>query len=91
MDHGPSRYDLARRVQAVRLDVYGECGGPMLAKQLRVPYRTWMKYEGGEMMPAEVLLRFIALTNVNPNWLLKGRGKRYRTGGPPDTPHGPAA
>jgi hypothetical protein len=42
------------------------------------------------MMPAEILLRFIALTNANPDWLLKGHGARYRRGGPPEKPAGPA-
>jgi hypothetical protein len=63
----------------------------MLAKQLKVPFRTWMNYEAGVTMPAEILLRFIALTNANPEWLLKGHGPRYRTGGPRDKPHGPVA
>ena len=29
-------------------------------------------------MPAEVLLRFIALTGVEPQWLLDGEGEKYR-------------
>ena len=77
MDHGPSRYELALRVQAVRLDVYGECGGPMLAKQLKVPFRTWMNYEQGVTMPSEILLLFIEATGVNPHWLLTGEGSKF--------------
>ncbi|HEV3122541.1 MAG TPA: helix-turn-helix transcriptional regulator [Isosphaeraceae bacterium] len=68
----------------MRLDEYGEFGGPMLAKRLKLPFRTWANYEAGVMMPAEIMLRFIALTNVNPEWLLTGNGERYLTGGPRD-------
>jgi hypothetical protein len=91
MSSRESRPKLAERIRAVRLDLYGESGGPLLAKQMKVPFRVWMRYDAGEMMPAEILLRFITLTNVNPQWLLKGRDGLYRGGRPPDMPKGPAA
>jgi hypothetical protein len=31
---------LPRRLRAVRLDLYGEHGGPLLAEDLRIPTRT---------------------------------------------------
>jgi hypothetical protein len=69
--------ELAQRVRSVRLDIYGECGGPLLAKQLNLPFRTWLNFEAGVVMPAEIMLHFITLTNASPNWLLTGRGERY--------------
>jgi hypothetical protein len=35
---------LALRLRAVRLDKYGEHGGPLLAEQLGIPTRTWVRY-----------------------------------------------
>ena len=41
------------------------------------PGRTWDNYEAGTIVPAEVLLRFIKVTGVNPMWLLQGKGRKY--------------
>ena len=71
-------YVLAGRMRAVRLDRYGEHGGPLLAEDLRIPTRTWVRYESGVSIPGLVLLRFIELTGVEPRWLLTGDGPRYR-------------
>jgi hypothetical protein len=70
--------DLARRLHAVRLDRYGAHGGPLLAEDLGIPTRTWLRYESGVRMPGLVLLRFIEVTDVEPHWLLTGEGRRYR-------------
>lgn len=71
------KLDLARRVREVRLELYGVHGGPMLAKSLDLPYRTWHHYESGCTIPAQTLLRFIEVTNVTPRWLQTGEGDRY--------------
>jgi hypothetical protein len=71
---------LARRLRAVRLDQYGEHGGPLLAEALGIPTRTWVRYESGTPIPGLVLLRFIAVVGVEPQWLLTGEGRRYRDG-----------
>ena len=42
---------LGRRVRQVRMDLYGENGGPMLAEALRLPFRTWVNYELGITSP----------------------------------------
>jgi hypothetical protein len=68
---------LAERVREVRLDVYGEHGGPLLAEVLQLPFRTWMNYEAGVTIPAQVILRFIEITRAHPHWLLTGTGPRY--------------
>lgn len=72
------KFDLAQRVREIRLERYGQHGGPLLAGSLDLPYRTWHHYENGCTIPAQTLLRFIEVTDVNPHWLLTGQGERYR-------------
>ena len=68
---------LSRRVREVRMELYGEHGGPLLAEALRLPFRTWMSYEMGASMPAQSILRFIEVTQTNPHWLLTGEGRKF--------------
>lgn len=75
---------LSERVRQVRVDLFGENGGPMLSDALRVPFRAWQDYESGETIPAQVMLRFLALTDANPRWLLTGDGPRYLVKDEPD-------
>ena len=72
------KLDLAHRVRVIREELYGENGGPLLAQQIGVPYRTWMNYEDGCTIPAHVILRFIEVTDADPHWLLTGEGQAYR-------------
>jgi hypothetical protein len=72
------RNGLGRRLRQVRMELYGENGGPMLAEALRLPFRTWINYELGVTVPALVMLRFIELTGACPHWLLTGEPPRYR-------------
>jgi hypothetical protein len=67
---------LAHRLREVRLAMYGENGAPLLAEALAIPTRTWANYESGVNIPGYVLLRFIAVTGVEPHWLLTGEGQR---------------
>jgi hypothetical protein len=75
-----AKYDLAERLREIRVELFGERGGSEMARRLGVPIRTWYNYESGVTVPAEVLLRFLELTSVEPQWLLRGRGERFRTG-----------
>jgi len=68
---------LSRRIREIRLERYGENGGPELATAVGIPYRTWVNYEAGVTMPGEIILRFIEAVGVNPHWLLTGEGKTY--------------
>jgi hypothetical protein len=72
------RVTLARRLRELREAVYGQDGVTMLTEQLGLPMQTWLNYEAGVTMPANVLLRFIELTSANPQWLLTGAGDRLR-------------
>lgn len=72
---------LAGRLRVLRCELYGEHGGPLLAEEMGMPFRTWWNYERGCTIPGETILRFIALTGAEPHWLLTGEGERYRAGG----------
>jgi SOS-response transcriptional repressor LexA len=69
---------LSRRLREIRQEIFGDHGGPELARRLSLPARTWYNYETGVTVPAEVLLGFIEQTGANPIWLLTGEGPRYR-------------
>jgi len=53
-------------------------GGPELSRQLGLPTRTWYNYESGITVPAEILLKFIEVTQVEPLWLLHGTEPKFR-------------
>jgi hypothetical protein len=69
---------LAEHLAALRLELFGERGGPEMARRLGIPVRTWYNYEGGVTVPAEVILKIIELTSVEPAWLLHGKGSKFR-------------
>jgi phage repressor protein C with HTH and peptisase S24 domain len=69
---------LAERLSTLRLELFGERGGPEMARRIGIPVRTWYNYEGGVTVPAEVVLKIIELTAVEPVWLLHGKGPKFR-------------
>lgn len=71
---------LSRRLREIRQELFGEHGGPELARRLNLPARTWYNYETGVTVPAEVLLAFIDHTGANPLYLLSGDGAKFRSG-----------
>jgi len=72
---------IAERLRTIRVELFGEHGGPELARRLEIPSRRWYNYETGVTVPAEVLLRFIDQTGASPSWLLTGEGPQYQHGG----------
>lgn len=81
MEWGAIKREVSRRVREIRLELYGEHGGPLLSAAINVPYRNWARYESGATMPGPAVLRFLEVTGVNPNWLLTGRGPRFNDRG----------
>src|SRR4051812_37967512 len=71
------RLILARRIREIREELFGEHGGPLLADALHLPVRTWLNYEAGCTIPAQVILEFIVLTSAHPCWLLYGDGDKF--------------
>ncbi len=77
-DRTRSKAAIAGRLRLIRSEIFGEHGGPELADQLGLPFRTWFNYEAGVTMPGEVLLKFLVITGTEPLWLLRNEGPRYR-------------
>jgi hypothetical protein len=75
-----AKLQLAERLTALRSELFGDRGGPEMARRLGIPVRTWYNYEGGVTVPAEVILKIIELTSVEATWLLHGEGPRFRHG-----------
>jgi hypothetical protein len=66
--------ELALRLREIRQDLFGESGAQRLADALEIQVRTWLNYESGVTMPAQVVLKLIDIAQVNPHWLLTGQG-----------------
>ncbi len=79
---------LAERLAQLRAELYGDRGGPEMARRLGIPVRTWYNYEGGVTVPAEVILKIIELTAVEAVWLLHGEGPKFRSARPDRLPSG---
>src|SRR5215471_20269190 len=77
-----AKYSLAERLSRLRAELFGDRGGPELARRLGIPVRTWYNYEAGVTVPAEVILKIIELTSIEPSWLLHGKGPKFRQGIP---------
>jgi hypothetical protein len=73
---------LGERLRLVRIQIFGPWGIPGLARELHIPAKSWCNYERGVTMPAQVLLKFIELTSVDPHWLATGEGPRFRERSP---------
>jgi hypothetical protein len=73
-----ARLAIAGRLAALRTEMFGERGRTEMARRLGLPLRTWYSYEEGTSIPAEVVLRIIELSSVEPGWLLYGTGPKYR-------------
>ena len=71
------RAGLAQRLREIREDLYGEYGSQFLADALEIPLQTWLNYESGVVMPAEIVLQLLVMASVNPYWLLTGQGEMY--------------
>jgi hypothetical protein len=78
------RSEIARRLREIRQEIFGDKGGPELARRLDLPVRTWYGYETGVTVPAEVLLGFIEQTGTNPMFVLAGERPNYQSRAKPE-------
>jgi hypothetical protein len=76
-EHPRDNASIARRLQIIRLELYGKNGGPLLSQRLGLPFPTWANYESGVPIPGAVFLSFLKVTNAHPLWLLHGIGPKY--------------
>jgi hypothetical protein len=72
-----ARSSLSGRVREVREELFGMHGGPELARRLGLAARTWANYEGGVMVPGEVVLAFLEVTKCDAHWLATGEGPMF--------------
>jgi hypothetical protein len=68
---------LSERIRDVRMDLFGEYGGPILAGRLRIQPRTLARMEAGGPVAGVLILKLIEVTGVNPHWLLCGDGEKF--------------
>ena len=66
--------EIGSRLRETRNDWYGEHGAQFFADALGIPLRIWLSYESGHRMTGDIMLRFLVMTQVNPEWLLSGQG-----------------
>ncbi len=64
----------------MRQELFGAEGTDELAAQLGLPPSTWSNYEAGVNIPGVVLIKFLALTGVDPAWLLRARAALPQSG-----------
>lgn len=81
------KHSLSERLRELRTEFFGERGGPDMARTLGILVRTWYNYESGVTVPAEIILQVVELTSVEPVWLLRGEGPKFRPTATP-THHG---
>ena len=77
------KHSLSERLRELRTEFFGERGGPDMARTLGILVRTWYNYESGVTVPAEIILQVVELTSVEPVWLLRGEGPKFRPTSPP--------
>jgi hypothetical protein len=79
-NHIPSDAALGRRLREVRIDLHGDWppGLAVLSSLLSIRPWNWLIYEAGATIPAAILLGFLDLTDVDPEWLRTGEGGRDR-------------
>jgi hypothetical protein len=70
---------ISERIREIREEVFGDNGVDQLADAMGLPFRTWLNYEAGCTIPAQVILQFIDLTTAHPHWLLTGDGDKFAT------------
>ena len=76
------KQSLSERLRELRTEFFGERGGPDMARTLGILVRTWYNYESGVTVPAEIILQVVELTSVEPIWLLRGEGPKFRSSVP---------
>lgn len=76
-----SKLELGSRLRAIRLEIYGQHGAPMLALALGFSSRAWLEAESQGAISAESMLQFLVLTGAHPHWLLTGEGPTYQRRG----------
>jgi hypothetical protein len=78
VDQVRQKLAIGERLKLLRLELRGEQDYAVFTRSMGIPLRSWYNYELGNSIPAEVILRIIEATDVEPMWLLHGTEPRYR-------------
>ncbi len=71
MDTFSDRIEQVRQALGLKANAFAE--------QLDVPYRTYMNYKTGRTPPVELLPKLVELYDVNPSWLMTGKGDIFNS------------
>jgi hypothetical protein len=72
MDRERRTLGIPARLRAIRTEHFGD-DVETLARALGIPPATWLNYEQGVVMPAEIMLYFLTLTGTDSSWMLDGK------------------
>jgi hypothetical protein len=68
---------LSERIRVVRMKLFGEHGGPILARRMCIPQPKLARMEAGRPISGVLILKLIEVTGVNAHWLLYGEGEMF--------------
>jgi len=69
--------DFAERLGKIREDAFGKNGRSAFARALGIPLTSYLNFENGRVPPMDIIVKMMALTRVNPQWLVHGDGAQY--------------
>ena len=64
------------RLSIIREEAFGKRGKSAFARALAIPLTSYLNFENGRVPPMDVIVKMMALTRVNPEWLVHGNGRR---------------
>ena len=68
--------NFVERLSSIREEAFGKNGRSAFARALGIPLTSYLNFEHGRVPPVDVLVRMVAVTRVNPRWLVHGKGPR---------------
>lgn len=69
--------DFAERLGEIREAAYGKHGRSAFARALGIPLTSYLNFENGRVPPMDTIVKMMALTRVNPRWLVQGEGPQH--------------
>ena len=69
--------DFAERLGKTREAAFGRTGRSAFARALGIPLTSYLNFENGRVPPMDIIVKMMALTRVNPRWLVHGAGPQY--------------
>ncbi|MFC1805491.1 LexA family transcriptional regulator [Planctomycetota bacterium] len=65
------------RLAGIREEAFGKRGKSAFARALGIPLTSYLNFENGRVPPMDTIVKMMALTRVNPRWLVHGKGSRH--------------